>query len=112
REEARGALPPAAQRGLLRSQSELTFEPSPPGGGQFGEGATDPVDPLGVGLERRKVRLGEVAVVERLLLGPQGMGGALPFVEVASLLNQRLARAERRDLPFLLVLHGSSDRRV
>src|SRR6266542_3963122 len=92
-QEIRGRLRRADQHGLLGSQPELAFEPGPAGGGQLGE-----------------VRLGEVAVVKRFLLGSQRVGRAFSLVEVTSLLNQRLARAERGGLPLLLVLQGSFER--
>ena len=61
-------------------------------------------------LERRQVRLGEVAVVERELLRPHGRRGAGAFVEVPRLLDQRLAAVERGALALLLEPHGPVQR--
>ena len=59
-------------------------------------------DPRAVGFERREVGLGEVPVVERLLLRTQRVRRARLLVEVPRLLDERLTVLERVALPLLL----------
>ena len=74
--------------------------------GSSGSVGADPLDPLGVGVERHEVGLEEVPVVVGVLLGAQRVRAAVALVPVAGLLAHRLAGLEQVDLAPGLVLDG------
>ncbi len=79
-------------------------------GRELGQLGLQPLHPRAVGFERRQVGLGEVPVVERLLLRTQRVRRAGLLVEVPGLLDERLAAFERVPLPLLLEAQRAFER--
>ena len=96
--------------GVIRRQPERLAIPRPSIGRQLGQPPADLRQPVGVGGQRRQVRLGEVAVVVRLLLGAHDVRRLTAVVPAARLLAQRLARVEGRGLSLDLVGDRTLDR--
>ena len=78
--------------------------------GSSGASASKLLHPRAVGFERRQVGLGEVPVVERLLLRTQRVRRAGLLVEVPRLLDERLTVLERVPLPLLLEAQRAFER--
>ena len=77
--------------------------------GASGSRARRRVDPLGAGLDRDEVGLGEVPVVLGLLLGPARRRDAGVLVPVPGLLHDPLPGVEPRGVPGHLVPHRALD---
>ena len=96
-------------RRVVLGQAELAVA-GPPRGRQLGQARAQVVEPRGVDPQRRQVRLREVAVVVRVLLGPHDVGRLLAVVPAAGVLGEGLAPVERDRLALDLVgdrpLHG------
>ena len=95
--------------GVLRGEAVLGDEAGAAGFGELGHGGEDLLLPLGADDQRRKVGLGEVAVVVGLLLAAHGIGAALGVVPQARLLHDAAAVFEDADLALDLVLQRSAD---
>ena len=83
----------------LGLEAELGRVALAPDARQLRQRRADIVDPRVRRLDRRDVRLREVAVVERLLLRAHRLGGAGVLIPVARLLHDRLAVVDRLGLP-------------
>src|SRR6266536_3092669 len=78
-------------------------QPGAPLGRQLGKGGTQAIHPLGRRLDRNQIRLREVAIVHRVLLGAHRLGAAGGLVPVPRLLDEPAALGERAALPLGLV---------
>jgi hypothetical protein len=82
----------------------------PAGGGQDGQLGPHPLDPLVARVARHQVGIGEVAVVVRLLLDPQGVGAAVVLVPVTGLLSHSATALDQVHLTGGLVVDRPAQR--
>ena len=85
-------------RRVIGRQAVLLLEALRHGARQLGHRGLDALHPLRRDDQRRQVRVGEVAIVHRLFLGPHRAGLAFGRVEQARLLIDRAAVLDHRDL--------------
>src|SRR6266508_3350878 len=88
---------------LLGAETGRLGQAGPPLGRQLREGGAQAVHPLRRRLDRDQVRLWEVAIVHRVLLGAHRLGPAGGLVPVPRLLDELAALGQGAALPFGLV---------
>src|SRR5439155_26445766 len=95
---------------LLLSDPLEGAKPLPPGPRKLREAAADALHLRRCRLERREVRLREIPVVERVLLGAERGGGLRVLVPVPGFLQELSSVTEGFSLTLLLVADGRVER--